>query len=135
MNNRRTDEKNLHTARAAAILAACLILMPLASTARAEEALPEAAEILDRYVEATGGLEAYDKIQNRMIKGTLELTGQGISLDITLYQARPQKSYNLIESEVTGKIEKGTSDGVAWEDSMMSGPRILEGEERDPVRL
>ena len=135
MNDSRTHEKRVRTARAAAILAACLFLLPLASAVRAEEALPEAGKILDKYVKATGGVKAYDKIENRVIKGTLELAGQGITLEMTLYQAKPQLSYTLVESDVTGKIEKGTSDGVAWENSMMSGPRIPEGEERDLMLL
>lgn len=96
----------------------------------ADEALPKAEKILDGYVEATGGLAAYKKIHNRVTKGTLEMAGMGIKLSITVYNARPNKSYSLIESEVTGKMESGCDGSVVWENSAMQGAQIKEGKER-----
>lgn len=95
-----------------------------------EEVLPKAEEILDGFVEATGGLAAYDKIQNRVTKGTLEMAGMGINLSITTYNARPNKSYSLVESEATGKMESGCDGSVVWENSAMQGAQIKEGKER-----
>jgi hypothetical protein len=92
--------------------------------------LPKAEKILDKYVEATGGMKAYKKVENRVIKASMELPGQGVSLDMTIYMAKGKLSYTLIESEMIGKMEKGTNGEVAWETSMMTGPRILEGAER-----
>lgn len=112
-----------------------LLLAPLVCAGAAagpenDEPLPTAAEIMDRHVEATGGREAYDRIENRVTKATLEFVGQGLSLDMTIYMARPNKSYTLIESDMLGKVEKGTDGETAWELSMMTGPQIMKGQTR-----
>ena len=112
---------------------AALVLACLATPAilwAQEDKLPKAETILDKYVEVTGGKAAYGKLNNRVTKATLEFVGQGIKFSITMYAARPDKLYNLMESEAIGKIEKGTDGKVAWETSLMRGPQIKEDQER-----
>lgn len=92
--------------------------------------LPKAEEILDRYIEVTGGKDAYEKIYNRVSKGTIELKGMGVKGSITLYQAKPNKSYTSFEFENLGSSEEGTNGDVAWELNFATGPRLLEGEEK-----
>jgi hypothetical protein len=96
----------------------------------AENELPSAEELLDEYVEATGGKEAYDSIKNRVTTGTMEIAGQGVKLSITVYAAKPNLAYTIAESDVTGKIESGTDGTVVWEDSLLRGPAIKKGAER-----
>lgn len=96
----------------------------------ADEVLPTVDKILDGYIQATGGLAAYEKIQNRVTKANMEIGGAGITLSMTSYEARPNKSYILIESDAVGKIESGTDGDVVWENSAMSGPQVKEGKER-----
>ncbi|MDP7305739.1 MAG: DUF620 domain-containing protein [Pirellulaceae bacterium] len=96
----------------------------------AEKELPSAEEIIDRNIAATGGKEAYDKINNRVIKGTMEITGQGIKLSLSVYAAKPNLVRAIIESDVTGKIESGTDGTVVWENSLLKGPAIKSGVER-----
>lgn len=98
------------------------------TAARGEHA--DAADILDRYVAVTGGKKAYKSIKNRVVRGTLELVAQGIKGDVTIYAARPNLLYSLIEAEALGKIERGTDGQVVWESSMMTGPVIKEGQEK-----
>jgi hypothetical protein len=96
---------------------------------------PDGAAVMDRYVAVTGGKAAYDSVQNRVMHGTLDLAAMNIKLDLTEYQARPNKSYVVVESQVIGKIESGVSGGCAWETSTMTGPRLLEGaEEQETMR-
>lgn len=115
-------------------IVACLALVaPLAAGAFAgasEEALPPADEILDAFIDATGGRDAYDRIDNRVTRGTMNVVGQGIAMDLTIYSARPGKLYMVIESGATGRIEKGTDGEVVWENSAMMGPQIKEGQEK-----
>ncbi len=99
--------------------------------ASADAPLPTAGAVIDRFIEATGGRAAHEKIQNRVTKGTLELPAQGISLSVTVYTARPGLVYSFTDSDVTGPIEKGSDGKVAWEKSVMGGPRILDGQERE----
>ncbi len=60
----------------------------------------------------------------------VEIVAQGIALNSTLYLAKPNKVYTLIESEAVGRIEKGTDGEVVWEISTMMGPQIKEGQEK-----
>ena len=92
--------------------------------------LPSAEEVMNRYVEVTGGEEAYEKIQNRVINGTFELPDQGIKGDVTIYTARPNLLYSVILIDALGKIERGSDGHTAWEKSDMTGPVIKSGQEK-----
>ncbi|MFO7915273.1 MAG: hypothetical protein R6U43_06230 [Candidatus Krumholzibacteriales bacterium] len=93
--------------------------------------LPPAEEVIESYIEATGGREAYARIDNIMTTGKFEMPDQGMVMNITSYNARPNLMYAVIESPQLGKIERGVSrEGVAWENSMMTGPSIKEGKEK-----
>jgi len=116
----------------------CLIIFALflavpAPKAQAAEELPSGAEICDRYVKVTGGEEAYAKTGNSVTRGKFVMLAQGITMDITTYSARPDKVYTVIESPTIGKIERGVTGGVAWENSMMTGPSVKEGKEKDQM--
>jgi outer membrane lipoprotein-sorting protein len=121
-------------------VAVCLLtlLVVLPSLACAQETgaepaklqeLPAGREVMAKHIQMTGGKQAYDKIQNRVTESTLNIVGQGISLDVTTYAARPNKIFISLDSKVTGKIEKGTDGSVFWENTLTQGPRIYEGAE------
>lgn len=95
----------------------------------AESKLPSADKILDRYVEALGGVKAFDKIHSSLAKASLEIPAMGVKINVTVYAARPDKFYSIAESPMIGKIERGTDGKIFWEKSTMGGSRILEGEE------
>ena len=59
---------------------------------------PTAEQILDRYVEVTGGKAAYDKLHNRVSQGTMEIAGLGITGKFTLTQGEPDRMY--LEAEI-----------------------------------
>jgi hypothetical protein len=90
---------------------------------------PSAEKILDKFVEATGGLAAYDKLKTSVSKGTLEIPAVGITIDLTVYAARPNKMRTIAESPAIGTNERGTDGTIFWEKSTMQGARVLEGEE------
>lgn len=101
----------------------------LAAAAAADKP-PKAEDILDKYVEATGGKAAYEKIRTEITTAGLEFVGKGVGGTLTMYQAAPNKSYAVLDLAGVGKIEMGTDGEVAWEKSAMQGPRIKSGEER-----
>jgi outer membrane lipoprotein-sorting protein len=101
-----------------------------AGAARAGEALPKAEEILDKFVEATGGKAAYEKIHNEKVTGTFEFVGKGVKGAMTNYRAEPNKMYMRIDLENIGAIEDGTDGETAWTLSVVQGPHIKQGEER-----
>jgi hypothetical protein len=96
----------------------------------AQEALPQASAILDKYVEATGGRAAYEKLRSEVRTGSMEIVGKGITFKMTLYRAAPSKSYMVLEVPGVGTVEEGTDGQVAWSRSALQGPRVKEGGER-----
>ena len=95
-----------------------------------DEDLPKGEVILDKYVEATGGKAAHEKLHNRVVKGTFEMPAMGMKAAMTGYSAEPNKSYFLMESDALGKIEEGTNGDVAWATAPMTGPRCKEGADK-----
>ncbi len=91
----------------------------------------EAVSVIQKYIETTGGLANYETIQNRVITSRIEIAGSGIFLDVKVYQEKPNKSYTLVESDATGKMESGTDGDIVWEKSAMRGALIKEGEDRE----
>jgi len=94
------------------------------------QALPKGETLLDKYVTVTGGKEAYEKCKNRVMKGTMEVVGAGVKGELAIYQTRPNKLYLEVNLQGLGKIEQGTDGQTAWERSAITGPRILQGEEK-----
>ena len=120
--------------RAAPFLAAVLLApfpsMPSAIDEAVREKPCSAEVILDRFVEATGGREAYSRIHNEVSRGTVEFVAAGIRGSLESFEAQPNKAYSAIHLEGAGKIEEGTDGQVVWEQSSLQGPRVKTGEER-----
>lgn len=108
-------------------------LFSSAGMAPAEDKLPKGDEVLDKFVEATGGKAAYEKLDNEMWTGTFELAGKGIKGTATSYRSKPNKSYTTIDLENIGTIEEGTDGQIAWTKSAIQGPRVKEGDEKAAV--
>jgi len=96
----------------------------------ADEALPAAAAILDRYIEVTGGKAAYEKLKTEIATGRIEFAAGGIKGSIERYSAEPDKYYSTLEIDGIGKVEMGVAGGVAWEKSALLGARVKEGAEK-----
>jgi hypothetical protein len=124
-------EHSTHNLAISLVAAAIIIILATAWLALAEEALPRAESIMDRNVEAWGGQEAFDRIHNRVIEGDLEIAGQGLILSVTISNAKPAQLYMEVDSELTGMVRSGVCDGVAWESSLVAGPQVKKGIERD----
>lgn len=89
----------------------------------------DAAAILDRYVEVTGGKAAYQRLTSEVIEGTLSLPEQNLSGKLIRYALPPDKEYSLVDMPQVGKFESGFTNGVAWDKTSMMGPRVKTGEE------
>jgi len=109
-------------------LAILLLAGPVALLC-ADDALPSAETVLNHFLEATGGRAAYEKLHNQVQHGTVEFSAQGIKGSMTIYEAAPDQNRIVIELAGIGKIEQGSSNGVAWENSVLQGPRIKDGQE------
>jgi hypothetical protein len=96
----------------------------------ADESLPKADTILDRYVEVVGGKAVFEKHRSEVMHGSIEVLGRGLKGTMTVYQAAPDKELAIIEFEGIGKIESGSNGEVAWESSAIQGPRVKDGTEK-----
>jgi len=94
------------------------------------DALPSAESVLDRYVQVTGGKQAYQKRKTEIAHGTVEFPALGIKGSMTRYAAEPDKYYYTVEFEAIGKMETGVNGQIAWENSALLGPRVKTGVER-----
>jgi hypothetical protein len=109
----------------------CTILISSAVLSyAADEALPKAEAVMDRYVEVTGGKEAYAKRKSETQMGTLEFAAMGLKAKIVRYAAEPDKYVTSMEIPGMGKVDSGVTDGIAWDNSAVLGPRIKSGEEK-----
>lgn len=95
------------------------------------QAIPSAEAILDRYVEVTGGKEAYESHTTEVLTGSIAFPAQGLKGRLKRYAAAPNKEYSLVELDAIGKIESGVQDGYPWEKSAVMGPRVKAGDERE----
>lgn len=95
---------------------------------RADE-LPKAEAILDRFVEVTGGKDAYEKLRNRVSHGTVEVPSAQVKGSIAIYHQAPNLLYIEQDLGQFGKSREGFDGRTAWQHSPM-GARIKEGEER-----
>ncbi|MBL8746496.1 MAG: hypothetical protein JNK58_09095 [Phycisphaerae bacterium] len=101
-----------------------------AEAPRPEYKGPTAKEIIERYLEVTGGRAAYEKITNRETVGTMEIPQQGLKGTTTMLQAAPNKMRMRIDLGGFGSQTTGTDGHDAWSIDTMQGARILEGEEK-----
>ncbi len=115
--------------------AASLTLFVAPFARAAEDALPKAATIMDRFVEVTGGKAAYDKHHSEIATVELEFVGKGIRGVLTRYADTSNNAYSNGEIEGIGKLEEGVYNGQSWENSPIMGPRLKTGAENaDAVR-
>ena len=112
--------------RAALGLTACLCLVATA----AAQGLPKAEEVLDKYIEATGGKAAHEKLNNQVAHGKMEIPGSGFKGSMTIYHAVPNRLFVELELENLGKFQQGTDGKVVWEKNDVTGTR-----ERQEINL
>jgi hypothetical protein len=91
----------------------------------ATQPVPTAEQVLDRFVEITGGKEAHLKIRNRRERAKTTASHGGGGVEI-FEKAHPNLRRKQIHSEFGGKRTSGVFDGVPWTLSR-DGPHISTG--------
>ncbi len=124
--------------KVSALVAALALILSMSVAVATAEDTPasekKGAEIMNQYVEATGGLAAYDKIHNRYTEATLDLAEMGIKLNVKIWSEKPDKYCSIASSPAIGETERASDGNVYWEKSVMTGPRILEGDELEEAK-
>ena len=107
---------------------------PAAAQAQGAAALPPAKELIAKFVAATNATAVMSKHQSVRTKGRFELPSAGVSGDLEISQARPNKTMMRINVSSIGQIEQGFDGTTAWSINPMQGPRLMTGRELDAVR-
>lgn len=120
-------QQTTHRALFGALLGA-LALAPAALAA--QEELPPAAEVIDRYVEAIGGREAVMAAGGSHSTGTFSMPAAGLEATMDVYTATdPNRMVSVIEIPGMGTIRQGYTGTYGWSVDPNLGPRLLEGKE------
>jgi carboxyl-terminal processing protease len=76
--------------------------------------MPSVGSILDKYLEASGGRNALEKITNRVATGTVEMTSLGVTGTVEFVEQSPNQSSVIINAPGLGLMQR-TFDGTrAW---------------------
>lgn len=93
------------------------------------QALPAARQVIDEYVQAIGGEDAIRSANHRHFRGRMSMPAAGMTMDMEMWQARPNKMLMVMSIPGLGEIRQGYDGQVAWSTNPMQGPRIIEGAE------
>ena len=93
-----------------------------------QELIP-AEKIIERYVEAIGGVDAVRAHSSPQAQGTMEQLGQGIQGEMRMYAAAPNKALMIVSfPDLDIESRQGYNGEVAWAADPMTGERILQGD-------
>ena len=97
--------------------------------------LPSAEQIVNKYVQASGGKAAIEKITSRRATGTFELPAMGVSAPVEMYAKAPNKTVLTIDIAGFGAIQRGYNGTVGWDVNPQTGNRELSGGELAQMKL
>lgn len=107
---------------------------PAAAPKAADEKLPSGKDVLARFVEKTGGREAYAKHTARIVSGTMEMPAMGMKAAYTLSQQAPSKFRMSMDMPGIGKVDQGSDGTTPWGSDPMNGPRVLPPDEAAQIQ-
>ncbi len=93
----------------------------------AEEELPKAEDLFERYVEAIGGREKMKEITSRRVDGRYVGRPFNFAARLTLWQEYPNKFHLKIHEPAGVTIELAFDGKVGWERQPGIGLRLVEG--------
>lgn len=127
----RNTLRSFTNARYALALLALPVLVP---TVQGQETLPEARDLVSRYVTAIGGRDAFMSRPAVNARGVFEMPAVGLRGDFAAAHAKSGEMLMKVTVPGIGEIVNGYDGKVAWATNPMTGPRVLSGEELRQVR-
>lgn len=123
------------TYRARTAHALPLILAALASApAPASAQLPDAEQVVARYIDAIGGEAALRKHQYRHDKITMAMPAQGITVAMEIFAAAPNLYVSRMDMAGIGTVATGFNGTVGWMIHPATGPMVLDGAQLEQQR-
>jgi hypothetical protein len=102
--------------------------------AKADEKLPAAEVIFDKYLKALGGEAALDKFKSRVMRGSIEIAPMGVKGTFESSQKAPQMSVTTMNLTGLGTLQQGFDGAVGWSKDPFTGLRELKGGELSAVQ-
>lgn len=120
-----------------ALLATLLVAAPVHLEAQdmAEEMLPPAQELVDRYVAAIGGHDAFVSVEGLRLTGTFQIPAMQLEGTVMIARSRnPERVVSSVELPGIGAIRSGFDGQVGWGLDPIQGPRLLSDTDVAKVR-
>jgi outer membrane lipoprotein-sorting protein len=113
-----------------AVVTAAAVLAATSAGAWADQAAEQkGAELMDKFVEVTGGKAAYEAIKSRIVKAEATMPGGGMTGKMEVHAAYPDKFRASVEMP-GGNFERGSDGKTVWISHPSFGASILEGADR-----
>ena len=96
--------------------------------ASAASSLPPADQILDRYVQAIGGRDAWKKMTSRISTGTIDVPAMNLSGTIEIREKAPNRIVATITFN-SARFSQGYDGSIGWTNDTQNGLREQTGEE------
>jgi hypothetical protein len=111
----------------ALVVVSCLLTLVLPGRGSAQDKLPAARAIVDRFVQVSGGRDAMAKHQSRRAVGRISMPAQGVEGDVEILAARPALMRLRMTIPGVGEIQSGYDGKVAWSVNPLTGPMLMQG--------
>jgi hypothetical protein len=95
--------------------------------------MPTGDSLLAHFAEVTGGEAAWSKVRSSVMDGAIDMAGRNFVGTVQIVE-QGEKSYMSMEFAGIGKVEECYNGVDAWEVSAVSGPRLIEGDEKASIR-
>lgn len=96
-----------------------------AGSAAYAQGLPSASDVVASYVKAIGGRDAVLKITSMTQLATMNVPAAGISAEMKVMAAAPNKLSSTSTIEGIGEMVQGFNGTIGWDINPMQGPRLL----------
>ncbi len=106
-----------------------------AADAAATANLPTARTIIDRHVRLIGGRQAILAHSSLHATGSMTVVGSGITGDMHVYAAKPNKSLVKIGLGGIGEMMEGFDGTTGWSLNPVTGPMLAQGKELDEKKF
>lgn len=121
----------IRSLRRGTLAAALSFVVPAMAAA---QDLPDAQDIIDRYVEAVGGREVVTAAMATRASGSLEIPGMGITGEMVVVRGPDGSMTTKVTIPGMGEMLSGYTGEVGWSMDAMTGARLLEGGELETMR-
>jgi len=110
-----------------AVIGLTSALLPLTVAAQIPALTVE--QVMEKYIAASGGAEAYRKINSTVAKGTLEVVPQGLKGTFEVSAKAPDQMVMVQNIAGIGETRQGYDGKLAWSKDPLNGLRTLDGAE------